>query len=323
MKNFKTIKIYLFSFLLFINLFIYKNKSLSINQLFIKNNNIKVCICTSGKKENRYIREFVEYYIKLGVDKIFLYDNNDENGEKFEDVIKDYIESHLVKILNWRGKIREQIKMFNHCYKNNFNKYEWLIFYDIDEYINLKNYTNIKDFLKEKKFEKCQKIYLNWVFHTDNNLYYYENKTLHERFPKIYERKSYNANHYYPVKSILKGHIPNIKINCLHKLESRLTSCNGLGIKPKMFTYTMEPDFTNYFIDHYYFKSLEEFTEKLKKGSAISYYGHKIKETRLMRYIIMNDINDNKINYIENKTKINITILKNNIIKNIYFRKNF
>ena len=132
MKNFKTIKIYLFSFLLFINLFIYKNKSLSINQLFIKNNNIKVCICTSGKKENRYIREFVEYYIKLGVDKIFLYDNNDENGEKFEDVIKDYIESHLVKILNWRGKIREQIKMLNHFYKNNFNKYEWLIFYDID-----------------------------------------------------------------------------------------------------------------------------------------------------------------------------------------------
>ena len=164
---------------------------------------------------------------------------------------------------------------------------------------------------------------MNWVFHTDNNLYYYENKTLHERFPKIYERKSYNANHYYPVKSILKGHIPNIKINCLHKLESRLTSCNGLGIKPKMFTYSMEPDFTNYFIDHYYFKSLEEFTEKLKKGSAISYYGHKIKETRLMRYIIMNDINDNKINFIENKTKINITILKNNIIKNIYFRKNF
>ena len=111
MKNFKTIKIYLFSFLLFINLFIYKYKSFSINPLFIKNNNIKVCICTSGKKENRYIREFVEYYIKFGVDKIFLYDNNDENGENFEDVIKDYIESSLVKILNWRGKIREQIKM--------------------------------------------------------------------------------------------------------------------------------------------------------------------------------------------------------------------
>ena len=112
LKIIKIHKIYSLSFLLFINLFIYKYKSFNINQLFIKNNNnIKVCICTVGKKENRYIREFVEYYKKYGVDKIFLYDNNDENEERFEYVIKDYIENGLVKILNWRGKTRVQIKM--------------------------------------------------------------------------------------------------------------------------------------------------------------------------------------------------------------------
>ena len=27
-----------------------------------KTSNIKICICTMGKKENRYIREFVEYF---------------------------------------------------------------------------------------------------------------------------------------------------------------------------------------------------------------------------------------------------------------------
>ncbi len=37
--------------------------------------------------ENHYIREWIEYYLNLGVDKIFLYDNNDINGEKFEDEI--------------------------------------------------------------------------------------------------------------------------------------------------------------------------------------------------------------------------------------------
>ena len=49
--------------------------------------NYKICICTVGKMENKYIKEFVEYYKHLGVDKIFLYDNNELNGEKFEDVI--------------------------------------------------------------------------------------------------------------------------------------------------------------------------------------------------------------------------------------------
>ena len=46
-------------------------------------NNIKLCICTPGKKENRYIREFVIYYEKYGVDKIFLYDYNDIYDEHF------------------------------------------------------------------------------------------------------------------------------------------------------------------------------------------------------------------------------------------------
>ena len=44
--------------------------------------NIKVSVCTCGKNENKYVREFVQYYKKYNVDKIFIYDNNEESGEK-------------------------------------------------------------------------------------------------------------------------------------------------------------------------------------------------------------------------------------------------
>ena len=43
---------------------------------------MKICVCTLAKNENRYIKEFVEHYKKYGVDKIYLYDNNDIDGEK-------------------------------------------------------------------------------------------------------------------------------------------------------------------------------------------------------------------------------------------------
>ena len=33
-------------------------------------NNLKICVCTLGKEENRYITEFVEYYKNYGIDKI-------------------------------------------------------------------------------------------------------------------------------------------------------------------------------------------------------------------------------------------------------------
>ena len=271
---------------------------------------IKLCLCTLGKAENRYIREFISYYKNYGVDKIFLYDNNDENGEHFEEIINDYIKEGFVQIYDWRGKNREQLNILNHCYLNNYEKFDWLMFYDLDEYINLTSYSNIKDFLNQQKFKRCQVIYLNWIIHTDNNLMYYDNRTLHERFPIIEPNaKNKITKEYMPVKSILKGHIPNIKINCLHLLNanSTLKSCNGFGDKPKLILHTMKPDFNYYFIDHYYFKSLDEFTYKLNRGSAKTYNESKIKLLKVKRYILMNEINNNKLNYLANKTKINLT----------------
>ena len=43
------------------------------NRIFkLFNNEIKISLCTMGRKENLYIKEFVEYYIKLGIDHIFI-----------------------------------------------------------------------------------------------------------------------------------------------------------------------------------------------------------------------------------------------------------
>ena len=75
----------------------------------IKSNN-KTCICTLAKEENRYAREFVEYYYKIGVDKIYLYDNNNVNGERFEEVIDDFVKSGFVQIIDIRGKKLPQLK---------------------------------------------------------------------------------------------------------------------------------------------------------------------------------------------------------------------
>ena len=121
--------------------------------------NIKVCLCTLGKNENKYIKEFVEYYKNYGIDKIILYDNNDLDGERFEVIINDYIKQGFVEIKNWRGIEKVQFKIMNNCYQNNYQKFDWLIFYDIDEFIYLKNYNNIKIFLNHPKFVNVEELY--------------------------------------------------------------------------------------------------------------------------------------------------------------------
>ena len=100
---------------------------------------LKVCLCTVGKEENLYVREYIFHYKKYNLDKIFIYDNNEINGENFNKVINDYILNGFVEIINIRGKIAEQINAFQNCYEKNKNKYDWILFYDMDEYIYLKN----------------------------------------------------------------------------------------------------------------------------------------------------------------------------------------
>ena len=38
---------------------------------------MKVYVCALAKNEHLYINEWVNHYVKLGVDKIFIFDNDD------------------------------------------------------------------------------------------------------------------------------------------------------------------------------------------------------------------------------------------------------
>lgn len=290
------------------------NSSLSIKS----KSDIKVCVCTLGKEENRYIREFVKHYHNYDIDTIFLYDNNEINGENFEEVIKDYIDMGFVKIVDWRGKNKSMIRVWNDCYLNNYDYYDWLIFYDIDEYIYLKNYTSIKAFLSEPRFQKCPKIYLNWVIHTDNNLINYDNRTLHERFPEVeINAKKKNNNSYGSVKTILKGHIPNVRITRMHIFSRDIKGCNGFGEIAELNSndHIKNPDYEYYYIDHYYSKSIEEFVEKINKGDV--YFDDKtsFKMHRVKRYFNINKITMKKIIYIEKYTGLDLKKYKKQLIK--------
>ena len=132
-KNYKLAFFYLLLLCILLN---------KINE--IEYHRVKVCICTLGKSENKYINEFVEHYKNYGIDKIYLADNNDINGEHFEDKIKKYIDNGFVELSNWRG-VRGNgeflyYKIMDNCYQKHQKNFDWLIFYELDEFLYLKNF---------------------------------------------------------------------------------------------------------------------------------------------------------------------------------------
>ena len=227
-------------------------------------------------------------------------------------VIKDYIDSGFVEIIDIRGVIAPQIYAMEECRIKNYKKFDWLIFYDMDEFIFLRKFPNIKQFLNQRMFKKCQRIQLNWFFHTDNNLIYYDNRTLQERFPEKEKKwKNQKLGGIEGIKSILRGNI-NITIKNPHYLNPELISCDGFGrIKEVLGIETNDSDHYYNYIDHYWGKSTEEFTEKIKKGSvAVGINNTKHALYRVRVYFAVCDLNIDKINYIENKTKLDLTEFK-------------
>ena len=149
---------------------------------------------------------------------------------------------------------------------------------------------------------------INWYFHTDNNLLYYDNRSLAERFPEKDKRwKDWKTGGSEGIKSILRGNIET-KIHNAHILNRHLLSCDGFGrIKTVNGIITNDSDHYYNYIDHYWAKSTEEFVNKLAKGSVAVGFNVSHAMRRINIYFSFCDLNLDKINYIENKTKLNLT----------------
>ena len=227
--------------------------------------NLKICMCSIAKKENLYINDFLEYYKKLGFNHFFIYDNNDKNDERLDEVVYKKFSKDLISIIDFRGR-RDgfrgpQMTAYYDCYERNKNKCNWISFFDIDEYLILEpNNIKIQDFLDDKRYQDCESIVFYWKIFTDNNLLEYHNKPVTERFK---ERKEHELNRYF--KIISRGNLTLNKSYISHNIWKNAKFCNSFG-KPKFSNY---PHLHKHaYINHYTTKSIREYCNKLKKGDV-------------------------------------------------------
>lgn len=305
MKSIKKKKLILLTKLAFIIIVIL----IKMNELFIFKPKLKILLCAIAKTENKYILEFINHYKNMNFNKIIIYDNNEINGENFIEILKDFIKINFVNIINFRGVKKPQKKAYNHCYNYNKYNYDWIAFYDIDEYLFLLNHTYINDFLSSTNFRNCQSIIINWKYYGDNDKIYYEPKPLKERFIKpikITRKILRNKYIYSGAKTIVRGGLHLIWGHFPHYLKNTV-NCRPNGNILK--NYFSPPDYSNAFIKHYTTKSTEEYVERLNKGDVYyssnkKYVTYKIKDY----YFLFNTFTKEKIELIKNKLKFKIDI---------------
>jgi glycosyltransferase involved in cell wall biosynthesis len=126
--------------------------------------NLSVCLCI--KNEAKYIYEFIEHYIKQGVDHFYIVSNNStdnvENILYYPDLITLIIDNRNMGILeNNSSAIGHTTLLNEHFYPLIIKETKWAIFVDADEFMFGKNNYTIKSYLSGIP-EEIGCIYVIW-----------------------------------------------------------------------------------------------------------------------------------------------------------------
>ena len=230
---------------------------------------VLVCI---AKNEDNYIKEWVDYHLKLGFDNIFIYENNWRCNVDFQ--------SDKVIKIPFDGNVK-QLESYHNFIIHHTDKFDWAAFFDVDEFLVLKKHKSVNDFIEEFKNENY--LAINWVFFGNNNHTKVENNnySVLSRFTK----RQIEPNIH--IKSIFKLD-KNHRFEYPHNLKNIPWSTTN-GIKGKG-PFNHSPDISVVQLNHYYSKTFEEYKEKVERGRADSSKSRLLSEYE--HYSNFNEIDD-------------------------------
>ena len=227
-----------------------------------------IALCAIGRMENRYAREFVKYYVDLGFDKIFIYDNNFGQEEHFEDVLEMEIAAGQVEVIDYRDIPNAQKAAYNDCYLKHGDEYEWIAFFDFDEFLTIVDGSDIHDFMQRYKDADC--LLVNYQIFTDGGLLRYDPRPVTERFTEpmpVNKRVTYDFPENCHIKSIVHGGLPALTFSNPHlpaEPALRCVTTNGSVCEQSPFQVV---DHSIAYLRHYTTKTIEEWmTYKVRRG---------------------------------------------------------
>ena len=222
----------------------------------------KIALCCIVKNENKYLKEYIEYYLNIGFDDIIFIDNNDTES-------LDEFKSEHVIIENYRNQLCPQIRAYTEIYNKYSQNYSWIAFFDADEYLTLLKYKDVRELLNDEKYNKFDSIRINWLMFSDNNQIYYEDLPVTKRFTSSIPNTQANAH----IKVIMKTNLKFVLFfNNPHYMTGNYSACNMLGNKVENqnspFEYNYYDNYEVGYLKHFYTKSCEEWLQKINRGRA-------------------------------------------------------
>jgi len=228
---------------------------------------MKSCIITIVKDEQLYLDEWIAYHLKLGIDKIFIYE--DVNSSSHLSITSKYKNVELRHVLDLypteqerANEIIRRIELhkfqndyFNLAYKEVKPYFDWCFIMDVDEFITIDD--DLHNVLL--KYNDYDAFLLQWQNYNANGLYYMPNAPY-----SLVE--TYTEKCGFSKIDLQTRNTKKICLNCrtydyvfmMHWPHNLSKWC--LSDKKKSF---YNVTYKNIYLSHYITKSYEEYATKL------------------------------------------------------------
>lgn len=265
---------------------------------------MQIVLCAMAKNEHLYINDFVEYYKRLGFDKIYIYNNDDFDKPNLEDYIKN---KSKVEIIDIRGIKKPKLQQEIYTIFYNTHKFDWCLFCDIDEY--LVGVKNVHLWLEQWYMRNVKQIRIKWKLFGDDDLIERDMSIpVYKAFTKEV-KTSLNRNLVdkgnleNQGKAFVRGGLPNVIITSPHfasikRRDNVIPSILPSG-RPCYSKVVINENYSRetIYMNHYMTKTLSEFVkQKLGRNDAV--YGTSVPLDYFWR---INKKTEDKIKWLEER----------------------
>ncbi|MCF1481645.1 hypothetical protein B7W85_07235 [Allorhizobium ampelinum] len=231
------------------------------------------CIVTTARNEGIYLLEWIAFHKTAGFEKIIIYSNN--NDDYSDDLLRALNESGEITWINniLSQGTSAQLKSYGHAFSLDTITldYNWCLVIDLDEFfiLNKGQFSNLAEFTAWHDAIGSDAIALNWLFYGPSNQARWQDDFIWKRFKKsvgldphiksmFRPNKFIHSRAHFPLTHLDKPFVFNKPSGSMHLFDQSRGRDSA--------AFSAEPEADIAWINHYFFKSCEEFLWKWSRN---------------------------------------------------------
>lgn len=253
---------------------------------------IKV-ICAIIKDEQRFLKEWLDYHLTLGFDKIYLFE--DYRSTSHQEIVKDYNSVILQSVQSFGIRdyhsSRTQYELYSKFLKQakENNLCDWVLFNDIDEFLMFEDGWDLNRLCEE--YKDTPAVWLCWKMYGANGHIKRPEGGVLENYTKPGGRC--DELNRWNLKSFVNVHLCQGMFNIHEATGGQKTDGSKISSSPVVYNKA--------WLNHYYSKSWEDYVDRMCRRGNFSNYARSFDNF----FTVNPDMQDKKKELIESVRNLN------------------